>query len=135
MEVSNFFSHGQSPAQLAIFITIFILCWNLENIFGVTANYGKWRHDRTNFLFMLPGALSQMLLGVLFVKVLSYENIHGLGLLPMLHLDSTFDQIVVVFIVLDRIRTVIMATCLAYGTGYSARTGTCLPRMSDSDWM
>ena len=101
MNLSNFFSQGQNPTQLAAFFVVFLVCWNLENIFGVTRDYKKWRHDFTNVLFVLPGATLQILLGLFFVKVLLYENENQLGLLPQYHLTSNWAQIAVVFIGLD----------------------------------
>lgn len=100
MEVSGFFSHGQTPAQVMIFTAVFIVCWNLENIFGVTENYRKMRHDATNFGFIMPGAVIQLLLGVVFVRFLAFENLNGYGLLAKLGF-GTFGQVATVFVVLD----------------------------------
>lgn len=100
MEIADFFSHGQNAAQLMIFTAVFIVCWNLENYYGVTENYRKIQHDATNFAFMLPGALVQLLLGVTFVRVLNYENTYQLGLIQKLH-SNIAGQVMAVFVVLD----------------------------------
>lgn len=100
MNNHDFFSHGQSPTHMFIFTVIFIICWNIENIFGVTKNYNKRRHDKTNLLFILPGALLQFILGIAFVRFLNFENSHKMGLLHKLGLGS-FWQVATVFIVLD----------------------------------
>lgn len=85
---------------MMIFTTVFIVCWNIENIFGVTENYRKMQHDATNFGFILPGAVIQLLLGVVFVRFLAFENLNGYGLLAKLGF-GTFGQVATVFVVLD----------------------------------
>ncbi len=101
MRFADFFSHGQSPAQLAIFVAVFLLCWNLERFFGVTTNYRRWRHDRTNFWFVLPGGLMQLALGLVFVRGLVYVNGHGLGLLERWGVTGAAGQIAASFVVWD----------------------------------
>ena len=101
MNVSQFFAQGQDVQQFAFFFVVFLLCWNIENIYGVTKDYSKWRHSLTNFMFVLPGAVMQALLGLLFVKVLLYENAHDLGLIHAFGKVSTLGEIAIVFVVLD----------------------------------
>jgi sterol desaturase/sphingolipid hydroxylase (fatty acid hydroxylase superfamily) len=101
MQLLHIFGKGQNTQQFMIFVAIFMVCWNLENIYGVTKDYKKWRHDLTNAMFVIPGALLQMILGYVFVKVLVFENDNAMGLLPKLGLESTTEQIVVSFIFLD----------------------------------
>ena len=101
MHSTSFFSKSGSPVQLAVYALVFFLCWNLENVFGVTRNYKKWRHDLINYMFILPGFLVQALIGLLFYKVLLYEQDHNYGLLQKLQLDSSFAQVAVTFIILD----------------------------------
>ena len=101
MHIQPFFSHGEDAAQILIFAAIFILCWNLENVFGVTKSYQKWKHDITNGLFILPGAILQFILGFWFVRALLYENANGFGLVKMLKIKTTVGQVAFVFIFLD----------------------------------
>jgi sterol desaturase/sphingolipid hydroxylase (fatty acid hydroxylase superfamily) len=98
---SEMFADGQNPTQLFIFVLIFMFCWNIENIYGVTKDYRKWSHDFTNAMFVLPGALLQAALGYIFVRVLLYENANQIGLLHKLSLTSDKAQIIFSFIFLD----------------------------------
>ncbi len=95
------FEHGANPTQYLIFAVIFTLCWNIENIYGVTKDYQKWKHDKTNAMFVLPGAILQFVLGLVFVKVLQYENDNNMGLLHKLDFTSDKAQIIFSFIFLD----------------------------------
>jgi sterol desaturase/sphingolipid hydroxylase (fatty acid hydroxylase superfamily) len=102
MNFSEFFAEGQNMGQIILFAIVFIACWNLEHFFGVSkASYNKWKHLVTNFLFILPGGIMQLILGFLFVKVLLWENANGFGLLPRLNIASNWSQIIVSFVVLD----------------------------------
>lgn len=97
MSIPSFFSHQHQLVELAFYTVLFFICWNLENIFGVTTNYKKWRHSATNFWFILTGGLVQGLTGYFFVKALLFENAHHYGLIRF----TTMTQILISFICLD----------------------------------
>jgi sterol desaturase/sphingolipid hydroxylase (fatty acid hydroxylase superfamily) len=101
MNLSHYFAEGQNIWQVLLFAVVFLVCWNLEYLFGVTKDYNKWKHSFTNALFIIPGGLMQLALGAIFVKVLLWENANGIGLLPRLNMSSNWQQIIVSFIVLD----------------------------------
>jgi sterol desaturase/sphingolipid hydroxylase (fatty acid hydroxylase superfamily) len=101
--LQNFFGEGQNLMQVGLFALVFLICWNLEHIFGVSKHhdYNKWKHTFTNSLFMIPGGLMQLFLGIIFVKVLILENQEGYGLLPKLGFTSNGAQIAITFVFLD----------------------------------
>jgi sterol desaturase/sphingolipid hydroxylase (fatty acid hydroxylase superfamily) len=101
MNISHYFANGQSVLQVVLFAITFLVCWNLEHLFGVTKNYNKWKQSLTNAMFIIPGGIMQVLLGTVFVLVIKYENENGIGLLPRLNIMSNWQQIIVTFIVLD----------------------------------
>jgi sterol desaturase/sphingolipid hydroxylase (fatty acid hydroxylase superfamily) len=101
MNISKIFADGPNLVQWILFAVTFIVCWNLEYLFGVSKNYNKWKQSLTNILFAPFGALMQFLLGFVFVKVLWWENANGYGILPRLNIMSNWQQIAVSFIVLD----------------------------------
>ncbi len=101
MNFSHFFADGQNVWQLILFAITFLVCWNLEYLFGVTKDYNKWKQSFTNAMFIIPGGLMQLALGTVFIAVIKWENANGVGLLPRLNIMSNWQQIVVTFIVLD----------------------------------
>ncbi|MBK6701357.1 MAG: sterol desaturase family protein [Saprospiraceae bacterium] len=101
MQILPHFTHGQDMQQLMICIFVFTICWNLENIYGVTKDYRKWRHDFINALFVIPGVFLQLTIGYVFIRILLNENIHQYGILHYFSLDSTVEQLIGTFIFLD----------------------------------
>lgn len=101
MSIIEFFEKGQSPMQVFLFVVVFVICWNLEFLYGVSENYNKKKHYLNNALFIIPGAIMQGLLGLGFAKLLHYENLNGIGLLPYFNIDETWKQAVITFIFLD----------------------------------
>jgi sterol desaturase/sphingolipid hydroxylase (fatty acid hydroxylase superfamily) len=97
MTFQQFFELGKDAEHLVFFILVFFACWNLENIYGVTKDYEKWNHDKTNYLFILTGAVLQGILGFIFVKVILYENAVNYGISSW----SNTAQIAVIFVGLD----------------------------------
>jgi sterol desaturase/sphingolipid hydroxylase (fatty acid hydroxylase superfamily) len=93
----DFFELGKDGAHLALFVAIFLIFWNIENIYGVTKDYKKWSHDKTNYLFIIPGGILQAILGFVFVKIILFENSIHFGIAKF----DDFTQIVLVFVVLD----------------------------------
>jgi sterol desaturase/sphingolipid hydroxylase (fatty acid hydroxylase superfamily) len=93
----EFFALGKDGEHLVLFVAVFLLFWNIENIYGVTKDYKKWSHDKTNYLFIIPGGILQAILGFVFVKIILYENSIQFGISKY----NTLTQIVIVFVVLD----------------------------------
>jgi sterol desaturase/sphingolipid hydroxylase (fatty acid hydroxylase superfamily) len=101
MTLQEFFGEGQNLTQVALFAITFLACWNLEHFFGVSDNYNRWKHGFTNLLFVIPGGISQLILGIIFVKVLLWENTNNIGLLPKFGVTSTWMQILISYLFLD----------------------------------
>jgi len=95
--IHTFFSQQHPFIQVTFFTGLFFICWNLENIFGVTTNYRKWKHSSTNFWFIITGGILQGIIGYYFLKMIMSENLSQYGLVRF----SNFTQLTVVFIVLD----------------------------------
>jgi sterol desaturase/sphingolipid hydroxylase (fatty acid hydroxylase superfamily) len=101
MNLEVFLAEQNKYLQVSVFLVIFIACWNLEHFFGVTDKYNKWKHLRTNALFVLPGFILQTLLGFIFIKVLLYERQMGYGLFDTIGLTSATGQLIFTFVFLD----------------------------------
>ena len=97
MTIHSFFSHQHHFIDLVFYTSLFFICWNLENIFGVSTNYKKWKHSSTNFWFILTGGLVQGITGYFFVKALLFENARHYGLVGF----SNTTQLIISFICLD----------------------------------
>lgn len=104
--MNNYFQHlisnYGSQAQLFIFLTVFLIIWNIENIAGVLINYKKWNHAFLNAPFIFTNLPGQFLLGIAFVNVIKWTSIHHFGLLYLLPIGkSSFLLFLITFIFLD----------------------------------
>ena len=80
-------SHGDL-IQLALFISLFFISWNIENIYGVIFKYKKWNHAFVNAPFIFTNFPGQLILGVAFVAVIKWTTMHHFGLLYYFHIDK-----------------------------------------------
>jgi sterol desaturase/sphingolipid hydroxylase (fatty acid hydroxylase superfamily) len=67
--------------QLFVFISVFVISWNMENIAGVFFNYKKWRHAFVNAPFIFTNIPPQFILGLIFIKVIQWTTAHHFGIL------------------------------------------------------
>ncbi len=94
-------NHGEE-IQLALFISIFFITWNIENIAGAIFNYKKWKHAFINAPFILTNIPGQFLLSLAFVETIKWTSFHQFGFLYQLHIDkSSFLLFLITFIFLD----------------------------------
>jgi sterol desaturase/sphingolipid hydroxylase (fatty acid hydroxylase superfamily) len=101
MDIKELMSGPHQVFDMMAFFAVFMLCLNLELIFGVTPKDLKYKNFKTNCLFILPGLVLQSFLGVLFLKMLIFENQNQWGILPHFGIYGVFGQLAAVFIVLD----------------------------------
>lgn len=101
MNFITFFNESNKVYQTMVFMLVFLVCMNLEHFFGVSDKSIKFKNVRTNLLFILPGFIFQNALGILFVKILLWENLCHFGLLGYLGISTFLGQIVFSFIVID----------------------------------
>lgn len=100
--LQDFLSRYGHQVQLWLFIGLFIISWNIENIAGILVNYKKWRHAFINAPFILTSIPGQLLLGLAFVKIIEWTTQHQFGFLFHLSLGkSQLLLFVVSFIFLD----------------------------------
>ncbi|MEO6837164.1 MAG: sterol desaturase family protein, partial [Ginsengibacter sp.] len=94
-------SHGDL-IQLILFLTLFFISWNIENLYGVIFNYKKWKHAFVNVPFIFTNFPGQLLLGVTFVEVLKWTSLHHFGLLYYFHIEKNpILLFLIIFILLD----------------------------------
>ncbi|HEY5368623.1 MAG TPA: sterol desaturase family protein [Hanamia sp.] len=75
--------------QLVLFISLFFISWNIENIYGVFFTYKKWKHAFVNAPFIFTNFPGQLILGVAFVEVIKWTSMHHFGLLYYFHIDKS----------------------------------------------
>lgn len=80
-------SHGDL-IQLVLFVGLFLISWNIENIYGVLFKYKKWRHAFVNAPFILTNVPGTIVLGIAFVEVIKWTSMHHFGLLYYFHIDK-----------------------------------------------
>jgi sterol desaturase/sphingolipid hydroxylase (fatty acid hydroxylase superfamily) len=70
--------------QLWVYLILFALSWNIENLAGILIQYKKWKHAFTNLPFVLTNIPAQLLLGLAFVKTIEWTSRHQFGFLYLL---------------------------------------------------
>lgn len=86
--VQHYITGNGHQLQVWVFLLLFLISWNIENIAGTLVNYKKWRHAFTNAPFMLTNIPGQLLLGLAFIKVIGWTGWNHFGLLYLVHLKS-----------------------------------------------
>lgn len=84
----DFITDYSSPVQLVLFVVLLFICWNIENIAGITLYYNKWKHAFLNAGFIFTNLPVQLVLGICFVKTIHWTVLHHFGLLhhlPLTH--------------------------------------------------
>ncbi len=98
----HFISANGEQIQLLLFVGIFFITWNMENLAGVILNYKKWKHAFINAPFIFTNIPGQFVLGLAFVKVITWTSFHQFGFLHHLNLgDNSFFLFIIAFIFLD----------------------------------
>lgn len=83
-QLTHFITENGHQLQLWVFIVLFVLTWNIENLAGVLLNYKKWRHAFTNAPFIVTSIPGQLLLGLAFIKTIEWTTQHQFGILYLL---------------------------------------------------
>ena len=86
--IQEFLSGYGHQLQLWLFIGLFIISWNIENIAGVLFNYKKWKHAFLNAPFIFTSIPGQLLLGLAFAKTIEWTTQHQFGFLYYLPLGK-----------------------------------------------
>lgn len=84
----HFMSDKGPQIQLVTFIILFFISWNIENIAGMLFNYRKWKHAVINAPFILTNFPGELLLGLVFEKVIEWTGQHHFGFLYYLPIGS-----------------------------------------------
>lgn len=87
-QIARFISSNGETIQLVLFISLFFIFWNIENLYGVIFNYKKWRHVFVNAPFIITNLPGQLLLGIAFVAVIKSDSMHHFGLLYYFRLNK-----------------------------------------------
>lgn len=77
----NFFSVYGPQIQVILFLGLFIIAWNIENIAGAVFHPKKWKHALINTPFILANIPGQLLLGLSFAKTIEWTTQHQFGFL------------------------------------------------------
>ena len=75
-----FIDNNSSWIQALLFAGILFICWNVENIAGLTLGYKKWHHAFVNAKFILTNLPVQFLLGLAFAKTIQWTSTNHFGL-------------------------------------------------------
>ena len=101
-QIQNFINGHGPQIQLFLFIGLFCISWNIENIAGVLINYKKWNHAFINAPFIFTSIPGQLLLGLAFIKTIEWTTRHQFGFLYYIPIGkSSLVLFVVSFIFLD----------------------------------
>jgi sterol desaturase/sphingolipid hydroxylase (fatty acid hydroxylase superfamily) len=98
----NFLPLTSEESEVVVFALTLFLCWNVENIAGLTSDYKKWNHASLNSKFILSNIPIQFLLGFAFDKTIHYTGLHHFGILYHLyHNPGHLAIFIYTFILLD----------------------------------
>ena len=101
-QIQSFIGGYGPQIQLFLFVGLFCISWNIENIAGVLINYKKWKHALINAPFIFTSIPGQLLLGLAFIKTIEWTTQHQFGFLYYLPIGkSSFVLFLVSFIFLD----------------------------------
>lgn len=73
-------TEASSLIQAVLFVVIFSVLWNIENLIGLTRNYQKWRHALRNSIFVPTNLPVTFLLGLAFTAVTHWTAGRQFGL-------------------------------------------------------
>lgn len=100
--MKQFLTTNGHQLQLWVFLLLFLLSWNIENLAGTLINYKKWKHAFTNFPFIFTSIPGQLLLGLAFVKTIEWTTQHQFGLLYLFPKSTnSFLLFFISFVILD----------------------------------
>lgn len=100
--LQQFINTNGPQIQLFLFVGLFFLSWNIENIFGVLFNYKKWKHAFLNAPFIFTAIPGQLLIGLAFVKTIEWTTLHQFGFLYYLPVSkNSLLSFLITFIFLD----------------------------------
>ncbi len=98
----NRITDASSLIQAVLFVLIFSMLWNIENIIGITQGYHKWLHAKTNSIFVLASLPVTVLLGLAFSDLTAWTAAHQFGLVHWIPgLANHAMMFIVSFILLD----------------------------------
>lgn len=97
-----FIDNNSGTIQALLFAGVLFICWNIENIAGLTLGYKKWNHAFVNAKFIFTNLPVQFLLGLAFAKTIQWTDLNHFGLLHHLPFKGhNFFLFIVAFIFLD----------------------------------
>ncbi len=80
-------SHGDL-IQMVLFVSLFIISWNIENLYGVIFKYKKWKHAFVNAPFIFTNLPGMFLLGLAFVGVIKWTSLNNFGVLYFFNFEK-----------------------------------------------
>lgn len=79
-----------------LYSALLSICWNIENIAGLTFNYKKWKHAFLNAGFIITNIPGQYLMGLVFAITIRWTGGNQFGFLY--HLRIEHNPLVIFFI-------------------------------------
>lgn len=98
----NFLSHASSQTQVIVLTVTLVICWNIENIAGLSLNYSKKEHSLLNAKFIFSNMPVQLVLGIVFSKTLLWTAAHKFGIIYNISfIKNNISVFIASFILLD----------------------------------
>ena len=106
-----YFSSAPDSHRVYLLGGALVLCWLIENLVPVFANYKKGKHSIVNALFILPDGIVQFALGALLAKEIFWTGNHHWGILYHIPGQSnTLFIFIATFVLLDLLEYVYHVT-------------------------
>ncbi len=95
-------SHKGSILEIAIFLGVLLICWNIEIFTARLVDHQKRNHAFLNAKFILSNLPLQLVLGITFIKVIDWTGLHHFGILYLLsYMKHPFVVFITSFVLLD----------------------------------
>ena len=88
-QFQNFISSHGDIIQMVLFVSLFFISWNVENLYGVLFKYKKWQHAFVNAPFIFTNLPGMFVLGLAFVGVIKWTSWNHFGLLYFWNFDKS----------------------------------------------
>ena len=82
--IIEFVTNSSGEIQVILFLTTVLICWIIENLFGLATGYKKWKHAFLNSKFIAFNVPIQLIFGVCMAIAIQWTTNHHFGILNYL---------------------------------------------------
>ncbi|OKS87605.1 sterol desaturase family protein [Mucilaginibacter polytrichastri] len=101
-EIRAFIAHHEDEVQVALYAILIISLWVSEIILAKNSLKSKWKHLRSNYLFILTGLPIQLFFTGFVVLIAAWTNLHHWGIINFIpYHNNPWVYYISLFLLLD----------------------------------